>query len=134
MKYLLDTCVISDFVKGEENTLHRIKHTAPSDLAVSTITIMEIHYGLELNKLRAKKIKHIIQEFLSCIHHIQFNQSDAFCAANIRSFLHARGTPIGVYDILLAGTAIANDMIFVTANIKEFIRVPKLHLENWREK
>lgn len=134
MKYLLDTCVISDFVKGEPNTLHRLKNTQPAELAISSISIMEINYGLMLNHQRAKKIHHIIDEFLSCINTISFSIADAVCAANIRAYLHTKGTPIGAYDILLAGTALSNDFIFVTANVKEFDRVPKLHLENWREK
>ena len=49
MKYLLDTCVISDFVKGVPNTLNQIKKTPPNELAVSSITVMEIQYGLLLN-------------------------------------------------------------------------------------
>ncbi len=134
MKYLLDTCVISDFVKGELNTQQRIKHAQPAELAISSISIMEIQHGLMLNHQRAKKIGNIIDEFISCINHLNFTIADAHYAAIIRTHLHTRGTPIGAYDILLAGTALANDLIFVTSNIKEFARVPKLHLENWREK
>jgi len=51
MNYLLDTCVISDFVKGEKNTLFKLKNTSPSELAVSSITVMEIQYGLLLPTL-----------------------------------------------------------------------------------
>ena len=42
LMYLLDTCVISDFVKGNENTLRKVKALAPSLLFISTITQMEI--------------------------------------------------------------------------------------------
>ena len=48
MRYLLDTCIISDFIKGEVGTT-RLKQTPPSDIAVSAITVMELNYGLAIN-------------------------------------------------------------------------------------
>ncbi|BAY68610.1 PIN domain-containing protein [Anabaena sp. FACHB-709] len=46
MGYLLDTCVISDVVKGEENTLKQIKLISPTEIFVSSLTVMEVKYGL----------------------------------------------------------------------------------------
>ncbi|MGL5078460.1 MAG: type II toxin-antitoxin system VapC family toxin, partial [Waterburya sp.] len=43
------------------------------------------------------------------------------------------GTPIGAYDLLIAATALANELILVTSNTKEFSRVKHLVLENWRD-
>jgi tRNA(fMet)-specific endonuclease VapC len=57
MRYLLDTCVISDFIKGEPGTLIRLKQTPPNDIAVSIITVMELRYGLALNPQRAQKVE-----------------------------------------------------------------------------
>ncbi len=42
MGYLLDTCVISDFVKGEENTLKLLKSTTPTEIFISSLTVMEV--------------------------------------------------------------------------------------------
>ena len=53
-------------------------------------------------------------------------------AASIRSTLNKKGTPIGSYDILIAGVAIQNELILVTANTKEFKRIPELIIEDWR--
>ena len=58
--YLLDTCVISDFVNGNENTLRKVKALAPSLLFISTITQMEIEYGLKRIEERRHKIDPII--------------------------------------------------------------------------
>ena len=55
MKYLLDTCVISDYVKGEPGTLKHIQRVKPSEIVISSITVMEIEFGLELDKIRAAK-------------------------------------------------------------------------------
>ncbi len=132
MKYLLDTCVVSDFIKGELGTLTRIKKTPPSDIVISTISVMELQYGLMLNPARAVKIREIIHDFLAVIHVIDFNQGDAREAAIARSFLKQAGCLIGSYDILLAGTALNRKLILVSANLKEFNRIEGLNLENWR--
>lgn len=133
MKYLLDTCVISDFIKGEHNTLRRIKQLSPSNIAVSSITVMEIQYGLALNPKRASEIRPIIHDFFLPIHILDFNQEDATQAAVIRALLKQQGTPIGSYDILLAGAALNRKLILVSSNIKEFNRIEGLKLENWRD-
>ena len=132
MIYLLDTCVISDFIKGEVNTLYRIKNISPSEIAVSTITIMEIEYGLALNPKLAKKIKPIISDLLATIDVLDFTRNDASQVALTRALLKQQGNPIGSYDILLAGTALNNKLIMVTANEKEFNKIPGLKVENWR--
>jgi len=46
--------------------------------------------------------------------------------------LASNGTPIGFYDVLIAGQALARDFILVTHNIREFGRVPNLRLEDWQ--
>jgi tRNA(fMet)-specific endonuclease VapC len=53
-------------------------------------------------------------------------------AAQVRAFLESRGIPIGPYDTLLAGHALSQSLILVTANVTEFSRVPGLTIENWK--
>jgi tRNA(fMet)-specific endonuclease VapC len=54
MHYLLDTCVISDFIKGESGTTLRLRQTPPIDIAISAVTVMELRYGLALNPQRVQ--------------------------------------------------------------------------------
>src|SRR3990167_4171895 len=132
MKYLLDTCTVSHFVKGEINTLNRLKSTPPSEIAISSITVMEIEYGLSLNPSVMKKIKMMLNEFMEIITILDYTQDDASQSALVRALLKQQGSPIGRYDILLAGVALNHKTIFVTSNTKEFERVNGLKLENWR--
>ncbi len=131
MKYLLDTCCISDFVKGDENTLSQIKNSSPSDLAISSITVMEIQYGLLYNPQRAKKISKIIHDLTSCLVILAYEEGDAQQTAIIRAKLRKEGTPIGSYDLLIAGSALRHELVLVTSNEKEFKRVPNLKISNW---
>ena len=132
MNYLLDTCVISDFVKGEKNTLDKLKNIPPNEIAISSITVMEIHYGIALNPKYGLIIEPVILDLLASITILDFNQNDAIQAAKIRALLKLQGRPIGSYDVLLAGTALNNQLIFVSSNTNEFNRINNLILENWR--
>ena len=132
MKYLLDTCVISDFVKGDVNVLTRLKAEQPKDLAISSVTFMEIKYGLALNPARAKKILPILDILLEIIQVIPYEQQDANATAVIRAHLKKQGAPIGPYDVMIAGCALAHQLMMVTSNTKEFGRVTGLSLEDWR--
>ena len=67
MTYLLDTCAVSDFARGEINTLRYIKLMTPSDVFISAITLMEINYGMLLNPERTAKIRLVMEDFLDSI-------------------------------------------------------------------
>jgi tRNA(fMet)-specific endonuclease VapC len=132
MRYLLDTCVVSDFVKGEPNTSQKLKSVSPEDIAVSAITSMELKYGLANNPQRAVKIQPLIDSFLSSVTILTYGEDEAKQTAQIRNFLKLAGTPIGAYDVLIAATALTHRLIIVTANVREFERIPNLQIQNWR--
>ena len=132
MKYLLDTCTVSDFVKGQPNVLARIKAISPALIAVSTLTRMEVEYGLALNADRSRKLAPVLQAFFSTISTLPFEVADALAAAAIRAALKTKGQPIGAYDVLIAGTALARGLVVVTSNVGEFQRIGGLQVEDWR--
>ncbi len=132
MKYLLDTCTVSDFVKGQPGVLARVKATPPNRLAVSALTRMEVNYGLALNVERARKLAPVLDAFFSAVATIPFDEADALAAAAIRAALKVKGQPIGAYDVLIAGTGVARGLVVVTSNAGEFQRVGGLQVEDWR--
>lgn len=91
MQYLLNTCVISDFIKGEAGTTAKLKQTPPTEIAVSAITVMELRYGLVLNPDRAQKVKATIDSLLFAITILPFNTEEAEQSAQIRATLKAQG-------------------------------------------
>jgi tRNA(fMet)-specific endonuclease VapC len=133
MRYLLDTCVISDFIKGEPGTQFRLKQTPPSDLAVSVITVMELRYGLLINSQRAQKIEPAIASLLASVAILPCDIAEVEQAAQVRAILKNQGQPIGAYDVLIAATALQHSLFMVTANQREFDQVPGLQTENWRQ-
>lgn len=132
MKYLLDTCTVSDFVKGQPSVLRQVKAMPPSWLVVSSLTRMEIDYGLAIQPERARRLAPMLQAFFSVVATLPFDEADARATANIRAALKVRGQPVGAYDALIAGTALAHGLIVVTSNVGEFQRISGLKVEDWR--
>lgn len=132
MKYLLDTCTVSDFVKGQSGVLTRIKATPPQLIAISAVTRMEIEFGLQLNPDRARKLAPVMDAFLSSIAILPFDDADAKAAGVIRAALQKQGQPVGAYDVLIAGCGLTRGLVVVTSNLGEFQRVGGLMVENWR--
>jgi tRNA(fMet)-specific endonuclease VapC len=62
-----------------------------------------------------------------------FSPEDARCSADVRAQLAMQGTPIGPYDVLIAGQALSRDCILITRNTREFERVYGLRIENWED-
>jgi tRNA(fMet)-specific endonuclease VapC len=94
MKYLLDTCTISNFIKGHPSIIRKLKSHSPNLLCFPSISLMEIEYGLKLNLERAEKINSVIEALLSHIHIFSFEERDSKIAGTIRADLKKSGTPI----------------------------------------
>ena len=132
MKFLLDTCVLSDFVRGNTGTLSSLRAKSPTDIAISSVTWMEVRYGLELNPERAKRIEPLVEALTASIETLSYDRDDAAVSAQWRARLRVLGTPIGPYDLMIAGCALNRGLILVTSNTREFSRITGLQLENWR--
>jgi tRNA(fMet)-specific endonuclease VapC len=130
--YLLDSCTMSDFMKGDNSTLNKIQSTSPSLIYTSTITQTEITYGLLRKFEKSHRYYKILEDFLSVITIVSFDQKSATEAAIIRKDLERAGQSIGAYDILIAGIAKTQGLVLVTSNLKEFQRISDLEIENWR--
>jgi len=130
VRYLLDTCVISDYFRRVGAVHERLHAEPPYQLGLSAITEHEVRFGLELKS--APKLEQQVNRLFSTLEVLPFDREDARAAAEVRARLRTDGRPIGDFDALLAGVAIARDLIFVTANVREFERVRGLEVVNWR--
>jgi tRNA(fMet)-specific endonuclease VapC len=131
-RFLLDTNVVSDFVRGEPHVQRRLRDTPPENVAVSAVTVMEVEYGLALVPSRARHLRPVIDALFGAVELLPWTVGDARASGSVRAALRRRGRPIGPYDVLLAGSALARGLVFVTANAREFARVGGLVVENWR--
>ena len=132
MKYLLDTAAVSDYFRRVGATHERVQSQPPHALGISAITEHEIRFGLAL-KPGASRLASLVRSFLQVVEVLPFDGEDAASAAQVRVALQRAGAPIGDFDALIAGVALARDLTLVTSNVKHFSKVPGLDVENWRE-
>lgn len=129
--YLLDTNILSYWMRGDQIIINRIKSHSPSELALSSITLAEILYGIEKSPVKKEKRRIKINRISSLLTIFSFDPSAAEHYALIRSQLEKEGRVIGERDIQIASIAMANNLIVVTHNVNEFERVDNLIVEDW---
>lgn len=129
--YLLDTNICIYAIKGSYPDLtHKLLTIPPSEICISSITVGELEYGAAKSRW-GDRTRQILRSFLANFDILPFTEQDAILFGRLRAALAMAGTPIGAYDIMIAAQGVCRDMILVTHNTKEFIRVPELKLEDW---
>jgi len=132
MKYMLDTNICVYLINNKpQNVLRKFQKFPVSEFCVSSITHLELQYGI-LKSRNKEKNQEALDEFLLPITIIPYDsQKTAMSYGEIRIFLESAGKTIGSLDMLIAAHAISLNLTIVTNNIREFSRVPKLKCENW---
>jgi tRNA(fMet)-specific endonuclease VapC len=100
-------------------------------IAVPTIVLFELRYGAAKSVNRQHATRRIEELLTGPLEVLDFEPGDAEEAGDIRAALERAGTPIGPYDVLIAGQARRRGALLVTANRREFARVPGLRTEDW---
>ncbi len=132
MKYLLDTNVCADYIRGRYRLVtQRIQDCSPRQLGLSSVVVAEMRYGADKSALRLRHHAHI-DILVQDIPTFDFDLAAADTFGRIRADLEQRGETIGPYDMMIAAHAMALDYVLVSDNEHEFRRVPGLTLENWR--
>ena len=118
----------------DTNTLvyfaERLLATPPTQIAVPTIVLYELYFGIAKSTSPERRIDQL-HEMMKLVTVLEFCANSAHETTIIRAALEARGSPIGLIDNLIAGTARANNAVLVTRNEREFSRVEGLRIENW---
>jgi tRNA(fMet)-specific endonuclease VapC len=131
MRYLLDANVIIGLLNDAGSKLaQRARQEKPADIAISAIVAHELFYGAFKSRRASHNVALVDSLQLAVL---EFDKEDARQAGEIRAALALRGTPIGPYDVLIAGQAKARNLTLVTHNTDEFGRVSGLRLEDWQD-
>ena len=135
MKYLLDTCIVEALLKaepGHENIRDRIAAAPQGSLAISALTAVEIWTGITgAREPRAKRVA--FEAYLKLMRVTAFDAAAAHQAFVIQRYLRQTGRQIGRTNPLIAAQAIAMGAVCVTDNLRHFLRIPGLTVENWLE-
>lgn len=128
--YILDTNTLIYFFKGIGNVADKLLAASPKDIGIPAVVLYELEYGIARSTSPKKRMKQL-EELFSLVEVLPFGNEEAKTSATIRASLEKKGTPIGPYDVLIAGTALSKQGILVTSNTKEFSRVSRLKIIDW---
>jgi tRNA(fMet)-specific endonuclease VapC len=128
--YVLDTNTLIYFFKGVGNVADNLLAASPKDIGVPAVVLYELEYGIARSTSPKKRMKQL-EELCALVKVLTFGNEEAKTSATIRASLEKKGTPIGPYDVMIAGTALSKQGILVTNNTKEFKRVPRLKIVDW---
>ena len=130
VRYLLDTNILSDLILDPRGSVaERISLAGESTVCTSIVVAAKLRFGAE--KSGSSKLADRIDLILSALEILPLEAPADRHYGEIRQQLASQGTPIGPNDLLIAAQALALDLTIVTANVREFSRVPGLGVENW---
>ena len=130
MKYILDTDILSYFLKQHPVVVKRIQAAEPDDVAITAINYAEILFGAYRSGKMAQKVSQI-QAFLDSFMIIGFDVRAGKEFAKIKTALQEKGHPLADMDVMIASICQANRCTLVTNNTKHFEKIDGIILENW---
>ncbi len=128
MKFLLDTNAVIALLKGHSGLQAQVRQHQPSDFGLSAIVAHELFFGAYRGTRSTENLARIDALRFEVV---AFDAEDARIAGELRAALAAAGTPVGPYDVLIAGQALARGLTLITRNLREFRRITSIHVEDW---
>ena len=131
MAYLIDTDTIVFALRGDSSVLAKFEENKNLPISISMITYAELVFGAKRSQNEQKnmiKVNHIRD-----IYPIEeLNEGVMEIFADIKAKMFDKGIRIEDMDLLIAATAIYNELTLVTNNTKHLENVPNLKIENWK--
>ena len=128
--YVLDTNTLIYFFKGQGKVVENLLSTSPKEIAIPSIVLYELEFGIAKSTSPEKRTTQLA-ELCGLVTILEFGKAESKESAQVRFELEKKGTPIGPYDILIAGTTLACNGVMVTNNVHEFSRITNLRTINW---
>lgn len=135
MKHLLlDTNVVIAILNGRPAKFRERLATEleqGTSVYYSSVVDFELRFGIAKSARRQVSQAKLDKFLTGPYFRLEFDFEAAARAGELRAHLERLGTPIGPFDLQIAGQALASDLVLVTSNTGEFSRVPKLVVEDW---
>ena len=131
-QYLLDTNICAFMLRDKHGVKERIKAIGINNCFISEITVAELKYGKIYGQLKGdpKYKEQHLERFLETVTILPITSVvDRY--AEERAQLTIAGTPVEDFDLLIGCTAVENNMVLVTQNVKDFKNISNIRIENW---
>ena len=135
MAVLIDASILIEAERGRLDLEPHVRRHGDEEAFVSVVTACELLHGVhratqpDVRARRSAFVEGILERF-------PLLSVDLACArahAQLWADLRQAGALIGSHDLWLAATCVAHGLTMVTANVREFARVPGLELEVWAD-
>jgi tRNA(fMet)-specific endonuclease VapC len=130
LRYMLDTNILIYTIRNRPQEVRRNFEAHDGELCASSVTAMELLYGAHKSQAVRRNLD-AVEGLLARLDILDFDIAAAEQTGQIRAELASSGTPIGPFDVMIAGHARSTGLSLVTNNQAEFARVEGLRLENW---
>ncbi len=130
MRFLLDSDICVFWRRGRASVQEHLLAVKPEAIAISAITLAELRYGADCSN-QPDGNHEAIDDFISAITVLGTESTIARHFGKIKAPLRQQGLLLEDFDLLIAATALAHNLVLVTNNTKHFRRIPNLRLENW---
>lgn len=127
-KYLLDTNICISLIKNRYEIRNKVERIGADNCFVSEITIAELFYGAA----KSGKAKHYddVKTIVELFQVISVYPSLRLFG-ELKATLEKAGKQLDNFDLMIGSTAVHNNMVMITSNIKHFERIPGINLEDW---
>ena len=131
MRFLFDANAVIALLNDPHGPVaQQARQYRPADIGLPAIVSHELYFGAFKSQRRDHNLS-IVDGLQFEV--VPFDCEDARHAGDVRAALSALGTPIGPYDVLIAGQARSRGLVLVSRNLREFQRVEGLSVENWED-
>ncbi len=131
MKYLLDAETVIAAVKGRLPVVMRLGQLKPDDIAVSVISRLEVEAALRSQTQRNNQHGALLKSWFDTVRMVDFDTACTQQAGALSAYLHQTKAPLPPFELLIAATALARQLVLVTPRKALFNQVPQLDCENW---
>ena len=130
MKFLLDTNIVIDFLRGKQPVVDRINRILKQGLAISAVSVAELYHGAYKSS-RPKYNMEKVDEFISVpgISVIDLDKQKARYYGKMLADLEANGVKLAEVDVLIAATAGEMELTILTGDKKHFARLVKFGIK-----
>ena len=131
--YLFDTDALSQIIKRNPSIsfIKKLASVPPRRQFTTAITVGEMVYGAHKSNRPALFIGKLNSLVWPNIQILAFDKDSAEIYGKIRAELEKKGTPLTEPDMRIASIALCHKLVLVTGNVKHFLKIPGLIIENW---
>ena len=131
--YLLDTNICIYLLKRRYDIDKKLD-SIPDEMriCISEITLAELYYGASKSNNKQAHLQEV--NLIANLFEVLPIRDCLELYGDNKTSLEHKGIRIDDFDLLIGSTAIANNLVVVTENIKHLARIPNIIIENWVEK